>query len=593
MAAAAMKHMASNFAKLDKFEGLDFRRWQKKMHFLLSSMSVMYVLTTPMPKDGGDNPTVKQVRKRPKWDNDDYDSLEAKYMAEDESSKKFLVSNFTNYKMTDSRPVMEQYNELLGILGRFTQHKMNMDGAIQVSCIIDKLPSSWKDFKHTLKHLKEELTLVELGSHWPIPRPSLRDARIVTKLKAPNVRIDSLSTWWSITTPRGTVFGSPHPINYPTRRMTTEEMLDEFIDEAKGVTTRGGKMTSEATRSKEINETRFNTNKPPRFEQDVQEQPNDDGVENKSSHFVNYIVGKVVPPNRTFEKRKRSETLKIQAHCHSRPTGGHHSASVMAKKVYEFGYYCPSVFKDANEYVCEVFDVWGLDFMGPFPESRGSLFARFRVPKALISDKGTYFCNSQLEKALQRYGIQRISLTGFPAQSVGSSNTDVLDSPCLLVLITGTSQSRQHGLLPPNKQGCLSSSTFALPQDFEIGESSHKTSLERHEEQIEEILNHLDELSLDRIEYIEDKIEGLGKGRVIIQQDFDNLEAELQQARAQISKLQKKQMGNNHKISLARFKITDLEHIINDIQIRHQEDKESLLNAINELKINQEESSDY
>ncbi|GJU83144.1 hypothetical protein Tco_1285509 [Tanacetum coccineum] len=44
--------------------------------------------------------------------------------------------------------------------------------------------------------------------------------------------------------------------------------------------------------------------------------------------------------------------------------------------------------------------------------------------------------------------IQRISLTGFPAQSVGSSNTDVLDSPCLLVLITGTSQSRQHDCSP-------------------------------------------------------------------------------------------------------------------------------------------------
>ncbi|GKD63431.1 hypothetical protein Tco_1305539 [Tanacetum coccineum] len=37
-------------------------------------------------------------------------------------------------------------------------------------------------------------------------------------------------------------------------------------------------------------------------------------------------------------------------------------------------------------------------------------------------------------------------LEGFPAQSVGSYNTDVLDSPCLLVLITGTSQSRQRGL---------------------------------------------------------------------------------------------------------------------------------------------------
>ncbi|GJS13374.1 hypothetical protein Tco_0407846 [Tanacetum coccineum] len=54
-----------------------------------------------------------------------------------------------------------------------------------------------------------------------------------------------------------------------------------------------------------------------------------------------------------------------------------------------------------------------------------------------------------------------------------------------------------------------------------MGESSRKTSLERHEEQIEEILNHLDELSLDRIEHIEDKIEGLGNGRVIIQHDLD------------------------------------------------------------------------
>ncbi|GJZ99292.1 hypothetical protein Tco_0671843 [Tanacetum coccineum] len=40
--------------------------------------------------------------------------------------------------------------------------------------------------------------------------------------------------------------------------------------------------------------------------------------------------------------------------------------------------------------------------------------------------------------------IKRISLTGFPAQSVGSSNTDVLDLPCFIVLITIMSQSRQH-----------------------------------------------------------------------------------------------------------------------------------------------------
>ncbi|GJY29826.1 zinc finger, CCHC-type containing protein [Tanacetum coccineum] len=135
MAAAAMKHMGSNFSKLDKFKG-------------------MVVMMQPWNKSGrGPSRTMMTM------------STEAKYMAEDASSKKFFVSNFTNYKMADSRPVLEQYNELLGILRRFTQHKMNMDESIQVSCIIDKLPPSWKDFKHTLKHLKEELTLVELGGH--------------------------------------------------------------------------------------------------------------------------------------------------------------------------------------------------------------------------------------------------------------------------------------------------------------------------------------------------------------------------------------------------------------------------------------------
>ncbi|GJU08861.1 hypothetical protein Tco_1125291 [Tanacetum coccineum] len=122
-------------------------------------------------------------------------------------------------------------------------------------------------------------------------------------------------------------------------------------------------------------------------------------------------------------------------------------------------------------------------------------------------------------------------------------------------------------LLSPKKQGRdqSSSSTSALPQDFEIGESSRNTSVEHHEEQIEEILNHLDKLFLD---------------------------PELQQARAQITKLQRKQMGSNHKISLARFRITELEHIINDIQVRHQADKESLLDAINELKNHREGPSD-
>ncbi|GJS26369.1 zinc finger, CCHC-type containing protein [Tanacetum coccineum] len=105
-----------------------------------AAMSMVYVLTTPIPEDGGDDPTVEQVRKRNKWDNDDYVC-------------RGLI--------------------LKGCI-KFTQHKMNMDEAIQVSCIIDKLSPSWKDLKHTLNHKKEELTLVELGSHLRIEE-SLRE----------------------------------------------------------------------------------------------------------------------------------------------------------------------------------------------------------------------------------------------------------------------------------------------------------------------------------------------------------------------------------------------------------------------------------
>ncbi|GKC57914.1 reverse transcriptase domain-containing protein [Tanacetum coccineum] len=84
-----------------------------------------------------------------------------------------------------------------------------------------------------------------------------------------------------------------------------------------------------------------------------------------------------------------------------------------------------------NALVCGIFDVWGIDFMGPFPSSRGnkyilvavdylskwveekvlptndarvvvkflkSLFARFGTPRAIISDRGTHFCNDQFIK---------------------------------------------------------------------------------------------------------------------------------------------------------------------------------------------------
>nr|GEX28247.1 zinc finger, CCHC-type [Tanacetum cinerariifolium] len=170
MASNTVKDMTTNFGKLDKFEGYGFRRWQKKMHFLLKTLKVVYVLTTPMPELLEDA-TVEAIRIRAKWENDDYicrghilngisDSLFDVY-TNVESAKEFWDS-------LESKLVMEQYNELLRIFGQYTQHGLKMDESIFVSSIIDKFPHSWKDFKHTLKHGKDDLSLVQLGSHFRI-----------------------------------------------------------------------------------------------------------------------------------------------------------------------------------------------------------------------------------------------------------------------------------------------------------------------------------------------------------------------------------------------------------------------------------------
>ncbi|GJT48853.1 hypothetical protein Tco_0975010 [Tanacetum coccineum] len=128
---------------------------------------------------------------------------------------------------------------------------------------------------------------------------------------------------------------------------------------------------------------------------------------------------------------------------------------------------------------------------------------------------------------------------------------------------------------------------------YEIGESYHKTHLEHHEEQIETILNHLDELPLERIEYVEDKIEGLGNGRVIIQQDFDQLETELQKARTQIYGFLGEQKRHDDEIVLAHLRTSTLEILIKDIQICHRSDMKSLLDKIHKLKNHKGGPPDY
>ncbi|GJU35222.1 hypothetical protein Tco_1183576 [Tanacetum coccineum] len=117
--------------------------------------------------------------------------------------------------------------------------------------------------------------------------------------------------------------------------------------------------------------------------------------------------------------------------------------------------------------------------------------------------------------------------------------------------------------------------------------------MERHAKQIDAILKHLDELPLERFEHMEDKIEGLGNGRVIIQRDFDQLETELQEACTQIYGFQREQIRHDDKIYLARVRTSTLEILIEDIKICHRSDMKSLLDMIHELKNHKGPPPDY
>lgn len=97
-----------------------------------------------------------------------WDALEAKYFLEDVTRMIFLATKCFSYKMIDFRPIVGQFNEIMYILDQFTRMKMEIGDSISVSSIIDKLPTSWKDYKRNLKHRKEELSLEYLGQHFRI-----------------------------------------------------------------------------------------------------------------------------------------------------------------------------------------------------------------------------------------------------------------------------------------------------------------------------------------------------------------------------------------------------------------------------------------
>ena len=164
----------------------------------------------------------------------------------------------------------------------------------------------------------------------------------------------------------------------------------------------------------------------------------------------------------------------ILSYCHTLPCGGHFGGQRTTTKVLQSSFYWPTLFKDAHHFVAscdkcqrmgsiskrdeppmnpilevELFDLWGMDFMRPFPSSfshmyillaidyiskwveaiptrtndpsvvvkflRSHLFTRFGTPRALITDGGTHFYNKLVDKVLQKYCVSnRTSLVYHP-----------------------------------------------------------------------------------------------------------------------------------------------------------------------------------
>nr|GFB14102.1 reverse transcriptase domain-containing protein [Tanacetum cinerariifolium] len=202
--------------------------------------------------------------------------------------------------------------------------------------------------------------------------------------------------------------------------------------------------------------------------------PHKDVLENKdiNENFPLETLDQII--RRCVHGQEANDILKA---CHEGPTGGHHGANFTAKKVFDAGFFWPAIYRNARDLVkrcdayqrqgkisqrdempqnaiqvCENFDVWGIDFMGPFSSSRGnkyilvavdylskwveakalptndarvvvkflkSLFSQFGTPRAIISDRGTHFGNEQFAKVMLKYGVTHRLSTAYHPQTSG------------------------------------------------------------------------------------------------------------------------------------------------------------------------------
>ncbi|GJY17486.1 reverse transcriptase domain-containing protein [Tanacetum coccineum] len=137
--------------------------------------------------------------------------------------------------------------------------------------------------------------------------------------------------------------------------------------------------------------------------------------------YTNYHAGNFIIKEMSTQQ-KRQEALEILKACHEGPIGGHHSANLTARKRQGKISQRDEMPQNAIQ-VCEIFDVWAKAL--PTNDARvvvkflKSLFARFGTPRAIISDRGTHFCNDQFAKVMSKYGVTHRLATAYHPQTSG------------------------------------------------------------------------------------------------------------------------------------------------------------------------------
>eukprot|EP00261_Vitis_vinifera_P035297 XP_019076540.1 PREDICTED: uncharacterized protein LOC109122885 [Vitis vinifera] len=225
-----IKIMNQDLVRLDRFDGSNFTRWQDKVRFLLTALKIFYILDPtmaplPEPKEN-DTPQVVAARKKREEDElicrghilnalsdrlydlytntysarEIWEALENKYKAEEEGTKKFLISQYIDFKFFDEKPLLPQIHELQVIVNKLKVLKIELPKAFQVGAIVAKLPSSWKGYRKRILHKSEDYSLEEIQKHLCIEEESRSRDKMVEESNGRTNKANAVS---KVNHPRG------------------------------------------------------------------------------------------------------------------------------------------------------------------------------------------------------------------------------------------------------------------------------------------------------------------------------------------------------------------------------------------------------